>query len=84
MAIYAMGDLHFSGEPPTKPMEVFGAQWLGHREKVITYWKETVKEEDTVLLVGDLSWSLDLRDAGKGSGASGGPARGAGDSQGKP
>lgn len=51
MAIYAMGDLHFSGEPPTKPMEVFGAQWLGHREKVITYWKETVKEEDTVLLV---------------------------------
>ena len=63
MAIYAMGDLHFSGEPPTKPMEVFGAQWLGHREKVITYWKETVKEEDTVLLVGDISWSMDLRDA---------------------
>lgn len=63
MAIYAMGDLHFSGEPPTKPMEVFGAQWLGHREKVITYWKETVKDGDTVLLVGDTSWSMDLEDA---------------------
>ena len=63
MAIYAMGDLHFSGEPPTKPMEVFGAQWLGHRKKVITYWKETVKDGDTVLLVGDTSWSMDLEDA---------------------
>ena len=63
MAIYAMGDLHFSGEPPTKPMEVFGPQWLGHREKVIQYWKGTVKEGDTVLLVGDTSWSMDLPDA---------------------
>ena len=63
MAIYAMGDLHFSGEPPSKPMEVFGAQWLGHRDKIIADWKGKVKEGDTVLLVGDTSWSMDLADA---------------------
>lgn len=63
MAIYAMGDLHFSGEPPTKPMEVFGEQWLNHREKVLEYWKQTVKDGDTVLLVGDTSWSMELPDA---------------------
>ena len=34
MNIYAIGDLHLSGEPPTKPLEVFGAYWLGHKEKV--------------------------------------------------
>ena len=27
MNIYAIGDLHLSGEPPTKPMEVFGEHW---------------------------------------------------------
>ncbi len=63
MAIYAMGDLHFSGEPPTKPMEVFRDQWLNHREKVLEYWKQTVRDGDTVLLVGDTSWSMELPDA---------------------
>lgn len=33
MAFYAIGDLHLSGAPPTKPMDVFGPQWKGHREK---------------------------------------------------
>ena len=43
MAFYAMGDLHFSGEPTTTHMEEFGAQWLGHREKDVPYWKVIVK-----------------------------------------
>ena len=63
MAIYAIGDLHFSGLPPTKSMEVFGAYWLNHREKVIKSWQETVQPEDTVVLCGDTSWSMDLPSA---------------------
>ena len=31
MAFYAIGDLHLSGAPPTKPMDVFGPQWKDHR-----------------------------------------------------
>ena len=27
MHIYAIGDLHLSGEPASKPMEVFGEHW---------------------------------------------------------
>lgn len=33
MAFYAIGDLHLSGAPPTKPMDVFGLQWKDHRER---------------------------------------------------
>ena len=63
MSIYAIGDLHFSGEPPSKPMEVFGENWAGHRNKIITNWQNTVTDEDTVILCGDTSWSMDLPDA---------------------
>ena len=34
MHIYAIGDLHLSGEPASKPMEVFGEHWTGHKEKI--------------------------------------------------
>jgi len=63
MAVYAIGDLHLSGSPPTKPMEKFGPQWLNHREKVFANWQAVVQPEDTVLLCGDISWSMDLADA---------------------
>lgn len=63
MAIYAIGDLHLSGDPPTKPMEKFGAQWLNHRAKLFANWRAVVQPEDTILLCGDISWSMDLKDA---------------------
>jgi predicted phosphohydrolase len=63
MAIYAIGDLHLSGDPPTKPMEVFGAQWSNHRQKIIENWERTISTEDTVILCGDTSWSMNLNDA---------------------
>lgn len=63
MAYYAMGDLHFSGNPPKKPMNIFNPHWSNHCEKIITYWKETVTDEDTVFLVGDISWAMRLDEA---------------------
>jgi len=50
LSIYAIGDLHFSGEPPTKPMEIFGENWAGHRSRIIANWQNTVTDADTVIL----------------------------------
>ena len=63
MSIYAIGDLHLSGEPPTKPMEVFGEHWLGHKEKIKANWLSTVKAEDTVIICETLAgpWDLPMR-----------------------
>ena len=63
MKIFAIGDLHFSGEPPTKPMDVFGPHWQNHRERLIASWQEQVSDDDIVFVVGDTSWALRLAEA---------------------
>ena len=63
--IYAIGDLHFSGIPETKPMTVFGEHWTNHRQRIIENWKQTVAPEDIVVLCGDISWAMKLSDAVK-------------------
>lgn len=63
MALFAIGDLHFSGEPPRKPMDVFGEHWQDHRGKVVRRWAETVAPGDWVVLCGDLSWGMRFGEA---------------------
>ena len=63
MHIYAIGDLHFSGVPETKPMTVFGEHWQHHRQRIMENWKQTVAPEDLVILCGDISWAMKLTDA---------------------
>lgn len=63
MHIYAIGDLHFSGAPETKPMSVFGSQWENHRQRVLENWVRVVMPEDLVILCGDISWSMKLTEA---------------------
>ena len=61
MAIFTIGDLHLSfGE--SKPMDIFGENWTNHEEKIKQDWMSKVKEEDTVVHVGDFSWSMHLKD----------------------
>jgi len=62
LAIYAIADLHLPGGD-IKPMDVFGAHWAGHFEKISEDWRSRVKEEDIVLLPGDISWAMSLSDA---------------------
>lgn len=62
MVIYAIGDLHLPGGAD-KPMQVFGAHWEGHFERVCRDWREKVGENDVVLLPGDLSWAMQTEDA---------------------
>lgn len=62
MRIFAIADLHLPGGD-NKPMDVFGPHWAGHFEKIKADWNARVREEDLVLLAGDLSWATLLKDA---------------------
>ncbi|MBQ8080806.1 MAG: metallophosphoesterase [Clostridia bacterium] len=62
MKVYAIGDLHLQGGDD-KPMNVFGPQWEGHFEKISSDWRKQVTEKDAVLVPGDISWAMQLKDA---------------------
>lgn len=62
MALYAIGDLHLCLGAP-KPMDVFGGVWLRYMQK-LQEGIAGIGPEDTTVLLGDLSWALDL-DAAK-------------------
>ena len=62
MALYAIGDLHLSFGAD-KPMDVFGGAWQGYVEK-LRKGLSVIGPEDTTVLLGDVSWALDL-DQGK-------------------
>ena len=61
MSIYTIGDLHLSFKE-NKPMDIFGENWSEHEEKIKKDWKEKVKENDLVVLPGDFSWAMYLKD----------------------
>ena len=64
MSIYAISDLHLSFED-NKPMDIFGVNWENHTEKIKENWIKKVKEDDLVLLPGDFSWAMYLKDTYK-------------------
>ena len=43
-------------------MDVFGAGWEGHFEKIKNDWQNKVAEDDIVLLCGDTSWGTKLEE----------------------
>jgi len=61
MSLYVIGDLHLS-LGSQKPMDVFGGAWVNYMEK-LTEGVSKIKEEDTTVLLGDLSWGLNLDEA---------------------
>ena len=61
MALYAIGDLHLCLGAP-KPMDIFGGAWVGYMDK-LKEGMSVIKPEDTLILMGDLSWALGLSDA---------------------
>ncbi|MCX7885303.1 MAG: metallophosphoesterase [Caloramator sp.] len=62
MALYAIGDLHLSFAVE-KPMDVFGEIWSNHYKKIEYNWNKVVKDEDVVLIPGDISWGMKLSEA---------------------
>ncbi len=61
MALYAIGDLHLCLGAP-KPMDIFGGAWVGYMDK-LQKGLSVITQEDTTVLLGDLSWALDLGQA---------------------
>ena len=61
MSIHAIGDLHLSLNRE-KPMDIFGGNWKNHEQKIKENWKNTVQDTDLVILPGDFSWEMHLKD----------------------
>ncbi len=61
MALFAIGDLHLCLGAP-KPMDIFGGAWVGYMDK-LREGLSVIGPDDTTVLLGDLSWSLDLSEA---------------------
>lgn len=61
MSLYVIGDPHLSFGVD-KPMDIFQG-WGNYVERLEQNWRETVTEEDTVILAGDISWGMNLSEA---------------------
>ena len=59
MKLFAIGDLHLPGGDE-KPMNVFGAIWEDHFQRISEDWQARVSPEDLVLIPGDISWAMQL------------------------
>ena len=61
MSLFAIADPHLSFNT-SKPMDVF-AGWADYTARLEKNWRELVGPEDTVVIAGDISWGMDLREA---------------------
>lgn len=59
MALWAISDLHLALNSD-KPMDIFGDKWEKHHEKIKENWLSKISEQDTVLIAGDISWSMNI------------------------
>ena len=41
MSLFAIADIHF-GKGVNKSMDIFGGPWVGHMDKIIKNWRDTV------------------------------------------
>lgn len=62
MALYTISDLHLS-LGVEKPMDVFGGKWQGYMEKIERNWRAMISPEDTVVIGGDISWGISLKES---------------------
>lgn len=59
MKVFAISDLHLSLSVD-KPMDIFGGAWNNYLQKIKDDWKTKVKDEDIVIIAGDISWAMKL------------------------
>jgi len=63
MAVYTIADLHLSFGTD-KPMDVFSG-WENYTDRIAQNWQRLVTPEDTVVIAGDISWAMDIKDTVK-------------------
>ena len=61
MSLFAIGDTHLS-RGVDKPMDIFHG-WGDYEKRLEENWRSIVKETDTVLICGDVSWGMRLGEA---------------------
>lgn len=59
MALYTISDPHLSFSTD-KPMDIFGDGWRDHAQRLKENWFSEIKDEDTVVIPGDISWAMGL------------------------
>ena len=60
MNLFAIADLHLS-LGTDKPMDVFEG-WRDYVSRLEKNWRAVVREEDTVVIAGDISWAMKLEE----------------------
>jgi len=61
--IYAISDLHLSGEQVTKPMNIFESYNTEYVKEIEKNWDAVIEGDDVILIAGDTSWAMYLKDA---------------------
>ena len=61
MALFAISDLHLCLGEPDKSMEVFKG-WSDYIYRIEKNWNAVVSENDTVVIGGDVSWAMKIKD----------------------
>lgn len=62
MSLFVLADLHLCKGDPSKTMSVFNG-WSDYQERIEKNWLELIKEDDTIVLPGDISWGMSLEEA---------------------
>lgn len=60
MALFAIADTHLSIGEDKKMDKFFG--WSNYEQRLCCNWNSIVKDEDTVVVAGDISWAMKLTD----------------------
>lgn len=61
MSLFVIADLHLP-LAVNKPMDIFGG-WDNYVERIEQNWKAKITPDDTVVLPGDISWSMSLEES---------------------
>ena len=57
MSLFVLSDTHLALHDSGKSMEVFGSRWQSYITRIENNWRRLVKEDDTVIIAGDVSWA---------------------------
>ncbi|HZK21110.1 MAG TPA: metallophosphoesterase [Oscillospiraceae bacterium] len=63
MSLFAIGDTHLSLSCE-KPMDIFKG-WDNYTNRLSENWSRVVGQDDTVVIAGDVSWAMTLKEAKK-------------------
>lgn len=63
MNIFAIADLHLCISTPEKTMAELSPIWNDYVNRIEIAWREVVKEDDLVLIAGDITWAKNLEKA---------------------